>query len=77
MMRAIPRKASSDEGRLMRNVVPDYAGFAEQCRKPFTKMAGKHKEALKEMARAWDGLTREHGQLNVASRAPDSELPPR
>ena len=61
----------------MRNVVPDYAGFAEQCRKLVTKMAGEHKEALEEMAWAWDALTREHGQLNVASRGPDSELPPR
>ena len=61
----------------MRNVVPDYAGFAEQCRKLVTKMAGEHKEALEEMARAWDALTREHGQLYVASRGPDSELPPR
>jgi hypothetical protein len=36
----------------MRNVVPDYAGFAEQCRKLVTKMAGEHKEAL----RKWRGL---------------------
>jgi hypothetical protein len=43
----------------MGKVVPDYAGFAEQCRKLVTKMAGEHKEALEEMARAWDTLARE------------------
>jgi hypothetical protein len=29
------------------------------------------------MARAWDTLAREHGQLNVARKAPDAKLPPR
>jgi hypothetical protein len=61
----------------MRKVVPDYAGFAEQCRKLVTKMAGEHKEALEKMARAWDTIAREHGQLNVARKAPDAKLPPR
>ena len=61
----------------MRNVVPDYADFAAQCRKLVTKMAEEHKEALEEMARAWDTLAREHSQLNVASGAPDTKLPPR
>ena len=61
----------------MSEVVPDYAGFAEQCRQLVTKMTGEHKEALEKMARAWDTLAREHGQLNVASRAPDTTLPPR
>ena len=61
----------------MPNVVPDYAGFAEQCRKLVKKMAEEHKEALEEMARAWETLAREHGQLNIASGAPDTKLPPR
>ena len=62
----------------MRKVVPDYAGFAEQCRKLVPKMAGQHKEALEKMARAWDTLAREHGQLKVAARkAADAKLPPR
>jgi hypothetical protein len=30
----------------MRKVVPNYAGFAEQCRKLVTKMAAEDKEAL-------------------------------
>ena len=55
----------------MSEVVPDYAGFAEQCRQLVTKMTGEHKEALEKMARAWDTLAREHGQLT------DTKLPPR
>jgi hypothetical protein len=47
------------------------------CRAVPTKMAEEHKEALEEMARAWDTLAREHGQPNVASAAPDTKLPPR
>jgi hypothetical protein len=61
----------------MRKVVPDYAGFAEQCRKLVTKIAGEHKEELEKMARAWDTLARGHGQLNVDRTAPDAKLPPR